>query len=180
VSDPQPGDVLLTRGSAWTSKNIRFRAALLDKPNTHNHVIVFTHYDGLGIPQGIEARAEGAGWLDLRGTLKSRWLASNADQPKTPAQRELVVEAAKTVVGTKYDWSAIAAEGLQALHINAFWQHELPDYTTGRLPTSLICSALADWAYAKAGLDNPGGNTRTRLTTPADWAEFVTLRQWTY
>jgi hypothetical protein len=47
-----------------------------------------------------------------------------------------------------------------------------------RLPTSLICSALADWAYAKAGLPNPGGDAKTRLTTPADWAEFVLTKHW--
>lgn len=176
MTAPQPGDVLLTRGTAWTSKLIRFGAALLDRPNTYNHVIVFTHYDALGIPQGIEARGEGAGDIDLRRTLRSRWVVSNADQPKTPAQRALVVEAARGVKGTPYDWSAIVAEGLEALRITPFWT--LPERPKDRLPTSLICSALADWAYAKAGLANPGGDTRTRLTTPADWDTFITTRAW--
>jgi hypothetical protein len=174
--EPQPGDVILTRGNAWTSRMIRLGAALLDMPNVHNHVIVFTHYDKLNIPQGIEARAEGAGDIDLRRTLKSRWLMSNAEQPKTPQQRELVIQAAKGLKGTEYDWPAIFVEGLQALRITPFWT--LPERPKDRLPTSLICSALADWAYAKAGLANPGGDSRTRLTTPADWEMFITTRGW--
>lgn len=173
---PQPGDVLLTRGSAWTSKLIRFGAALLDRPNVYNHVIVFTHYDGLGIPQGIEARAEGAGDIDLRRTLKSRWVVSNADQPKTASQRALIVDAVRAVKGTPYDWTAIAAEGFRALHITRFWT--LPEYPKDRLPTSLICSALADWAYARAGLANPGGDSANRLTTPADWDAWIRTRGW--
>lgn len=155
---------------------IRFGAAILDRPNAYNHAIVFTHFDSLGIPQGIEARAEGAGWVDLRRTLKSRWVASNADQPKTPAQRQLIADAARGCLGVKYDWSAIVAEGLEALRITPEWS--LAERPKDRLPTSLICSALADWAYTKAGLANPGGDSRTRLTTPSDWAEFVITRGW--
>lgn len=176
VTAPQPGDVILTRGSAWTSRLIRFGAALLDRPNVYNHVIVFTHYDGLGIPQGLEARAEGAGDIDLRRTLASRWVTSNADQPKTASQRALVIEAAKGLKGTPYDWSAIFVEGLEALRITRFWT--LAERPKDRLPTSLICSALADWAYARAGLANPGGDNATRLTTPADWDTFIRTRAW--
>lgn len=176
VTLPLPGDILLTRGSAWTSHIIRIGAALLDRPNVFNHVVVFTHYDALGIPQGIEARADGAGDIDLRKTLKSRWLASNAAQPKTPAQRALVVDAVRGIKGTQYDWAAIFVEGIQALRITPFWT--LAERPADRLPTSLICSALADWAYAKAGLPNPGGNAHNRLTTPADWATFVITRAW--
>jgi len=176
MTQPLPGDILLTRGNAWTSKVIRFGAALLDRPNTYNHVIVFTHYDALGIPQGIEARAEGAGWVDLRRTLKGRWVASNADQPKSAGQRELITAAAQGCLGVKYDWSAIFAEGLEALRITPEWS--LAERPKDRVPTSLICSALADWSYAKAGLANPGGDKATRLTTPADWDTFVRTRAW--
>jgi hypothetical protein len=140
VTDPAPGDIILTRGSAWTSKMIRLGAALLDRPNAYNHVVVFTHWDALGIPQGIEARAEGAGDIDLRRTLKSRWLTSNADQPKTPQQRAAVVEAVKGIKGTRYDWGAIFVEGLEALRITPFWT--LEERPKDRLPTSLICSRV--------------------------------------
>jgi hypothetical protein len=176
MTTPQPGDILLTRGSAWTSRLIRLGAALLDRPNAYNHVIVFTHYDQLGIPQGIEARAEGAGDIDLRKTLASRWVMSNADQPKTPQQRDLIVTAAKGAKGTPYDWAAIVVEGLEALRITPLWT--LPERPADRLPTSLICSALADWAYAKAGLANPGGDAHNRLTTPSDWAAWVITKGW--
>jgi hypothetical protein len=86
------------------------------------------------------------------------------------------VEAVKGIKGTRYDWGAIFVEGLEALRITPFWT--LEERPKDRLPTSLICSALADWAYAKAGLPNPGGDQRNRLTTPADWAEFVLTKGW--
>lgn len=179
MTEPLPGDVLLTRGSAWTSRLIRFGAALLGRPNLHNHVIVFHHYDALGVPWGIEARAEGVGWIDLTHTLKSRWLASNADQPKTAADREFICNTVEAIIGTPYDWAAIVADAFEALHINRFWQaEEFPE--DGRLPYGTVCSALADWAYEQRGLDNPGGATKTRLTSPADWTAFIATRDWTY
>jgi hypothetical protein len=87
------------------------------------------------------------------------------------------VEAVKGIKGTRYDWGAIFVEGLEALRITPFWT--LEERPKDRLPTSLICSALADWAYAKAGLPNPGGDAHNRLTTPADWAEFILTKGWT-
>jgi hypothetical protein len=174
---PQPGDVLLTRGSAWTSVLIRLGAALLDRPNRSNHVIIFHHYDELGVPWGIEARAEGVGWIDLSRTLRSRWLVTNAGQPKTPAQRALICQVVEGTIGTAYDWPAIVAEALEALRIDRLWRaQEFPE--DGRLPYGTICSALADFAYERAGLANPGGTGKTRLTTPADWDTFITTRAW--
>lgn len=176
-AQPLPGDVLLTRGSAWTSRLIRFGAALLGRPNISNHCIVFHHFDELGVPWGIEARAEGVGWIDLTRTLKSRWLLSNADQPKTPADRAFICAAVEAAIGTPYDWGAIAADALQALRIDHLWRaKEFPE--DGRLPYGTVCSALADWAYERVGLENPGGNGATRLTTPADWDAFVITRAW--
>jgi hypothetical protein len=161
MSDPQPGDVILTRGNAWTSRLIRWGAALLDQPNVYNHVIVVHHRDAIGVLWGIEARAEGVGWVDLTRTLKSRWVLSNADQPKTPADREFIT---RTVEG------AIAT-------IDKLWRaKEFPE--DGRLPYGTICSALADWAYEQRGLPNPGGTRRTRLTKPADWHAFIQTRGW--
>jgi hypothetical protein len=174
---PLPGDILLTRGNAWTSRLIRFGAALLDRPNTYNHVIVMHHYDGLGVPWGLEARAEGVGWIDLTKTLRSRWLLTNADQPKTPADREFIAKTVEAVIGTPYDWGAIAAEAFEALRIDKLWRaKEFPE--DGHLPYGTICSALGDWAYERRGLANPGGTAKTRLTTPSDWQTFHTLRCW--
>lgn len=177
MSEPLPGDVLLTRGSAWTSWLIRFGAALLDRPNISNHVIIFHHYDALGVPWGIEARAEGVGWIDLTRTLKSRWLLTNAAQPKTPAQRALICKAVAGAIGTPYDWSGIVADAFEALRIDKLWRaREFPE--DGRLPYGTVCSALADWAYERAGLANPGGSGVTRLTSPGDWNAFLITRAW--
>jgi hypothetical protein len=177
MTDPQPGDVILTRGSAWTSKLIRWGAALLDQPNVYNHVIVVHHRDALGVLWGIEARAEGVGWVDLTRTLKSRWVLTNADQPKTPEDREFICRTVEGAIATPYDWAAIVHEAFEALRIDKLWRaKEFPE--DGRLPYGTICSALADWAYEQRGLPNPGGVKRTRLTKPADWHTFLITKGW--
>jgi hypothetical protein len=177
VTVPQPGDVLLTRGTAWTSKVIRFGAALLDRPNTYNHVIVIHHRDNLGVLWGVEARAEGVGWIDLTRTMRSRWVLTNADQPKTPEDRVFIAKTVEGAIAAPYDWTAIVAEAFEALRIDEFWRPaEFPE--DGRLPYGTICSALADWAYERRGLPNPGGAAKTRTTTPSDWQTFLTLRPW--
>jgi hypothetical protein len=174
---PAPGDVLLTRGTAWTSKLIRFGAALLDQPNIYNHVIVVHHRDAGGVLWGIEARADGVGWLDMTRTLKSRWVLTNAEQPKTPEDRVFICNTVEGALHTPYDWAAIVAEAFDALRIDGLWRaREFPE--DGRLPYGTICSALADWAYERRGLPNPGGSGKTRLTKPADWNSFIATKGW--
>jgi hypothetical protein len=177
VTPVQPGDTILTRGSSWTSEWIRRGAALLDKPNIHNHAIFVYRRDELNVLWGIAAEADGVKQVDLTGTLRSRWLLSNADQPKTPAQREQLCAVMAAAVGTKYDWGAIVHDGLEALRIDHFWRRaEFPE--DGRLPYGTVCSALVDWGHERVGLANPGGNTVTRYTSPGDWDQFILTRAW--
>jgi hypothetical protein len=98
-------------------------------------------------------------------------------QPKTPAQREVVVRVARAMLGTPYDWEAIVGDGADALGIDKFWRPaDFPD--NGRLPLATVCSALWDYAYQRAELANPGANAGGRFTTPADWDTFITTRAW--
>lgn len=178
-----PGDVLLTRNDKWPGRLIRFGAALRElitgrpHPNLRNHVVVVTHRDLLGVLWGIEATADGVTDADLTHRVRSAWVSSNIDQPKTPTQRARVVDVVRAMRGTAYDWEAIIGDGLDALGIDKFWRPvDFPD--DDRLPLATVCSALADYAYQRAGLPSPNGNTGGRFTTPADWDTFCTTRAW--
>jgi hypothetical protein len=178
-----PGDVLLTRHEGWMGRLIRFGAALRElvtgkpNPNVRNHVVGVTHRDLLGVLWGIEATADGVVQVDITKRLRSAWVLGNPDQPKTPAQREVVVRVARAMLGTPYDWEAIVGDGVDALGIDKFWRpKDFPD--DGRLPLATVCSALWDYAYQRAGLANPGANAGGRFTTPADWDTFITTRAW--
>jgi hypothetical protein len=202
----QPGDILLTRFDAGLfARLIRFGAALKElitgkpNPNVHNHVIIVWKTDDAGVLWGIEARAEGVGPVDLAKRIENRWVISNADQPKTPEQRAVVVATVEAMLGSRYDWVAIVADAMQSLGINEFWQtfDWAPD-GKGHLPYATVCSALADLGYRRgdlvcpskpkrvtagtlvghayevAGLPAPGG----RFVTPADWETLITQKAW--
>lgn len=187
ATDALPGDVLLTRYDGWTGRLIRFGAALrellfnIPSPNLHNHCILVHHFDAKGVLWGIEARAEGVGWIDLTQRVRSKWTVSNAAQPKTVAQRARVCELGQALLGTPYDWTAIALDGFASVGISPEWEalrldDEFPE--GGALPYAVVCSAYVDWCYEEAGLANPGGAEVTRYTQPTDWDQFVLTRGW--
>lgn len=175
----EPGDVICTRNpNGWQAAMIRLGAALLDRPNTVNHVIVAHHQDRGGITWGIEARPGGVGWINLDKVLRQPYVVSNYEQPKTPAQRRLICAAVKGMIGTPYDWTAIALAGMQAVRADRLWR--AISYTgvlTEDPPAHIICSALADWAYDESGLASPG-LFKGRATTPGDWAAFIAEKAW--
>lgn len=171
----QPGDILCTRSGGWTSRLIRLGAALLDRPNTVNHVVIVTHTDDAGTLWGIEGRPGGVGWVAARRFLSAPYTLTNAAQPKTDEQRAQTALAAQSMLGVGYDWLGIAADTALALRLKPLWSQ---DWHGLGPPAHVVCSSLADWVYEHVGLASPGGLTGTRYTTPADWAAFITERQW--
>lgn len=174
----QPGDVLVVRTPATTWRHriagrlIRFGAALRDQANLNDHVIVAHHADTAGTLWAIEARPGGVGWVDV-AELAEGHLLSNVDQPKTDVQRQQVCAAAEGLLGVGYDWAAIGMDVVEALSLERLWR----DHPWGdRPPAHIVCSALASWTYARAGLAGPAAPWRT--TTPGDWSEFVLTRGW--
>jgi hypothetical protein len=173
----QPGDVVLTRSKGWAGWIIRLGAALLDRPNVRNHVAVVHHEDASGTLWGIEGKPGGVGWVDMRAYMRDRVTLDNADQPKTLHQRALICEAVEAALERPYDWGAIAEAAAEALRLDRLWRAE--EFSeNGEVPAQVICSALADWAYERAGLANPGRHGRTRYTTPAEWDWFIQRRDW--
>lgn len=172
--DPiQPGDVLVVRSEhSFVGRLIRFGAALRDQPDTWNHVAIATHVDGSGAFWGIEGRPGGVGWVALASYLDDRWTIDNAAQPKTERQRALIVDTARGLLGTPYDWQGIVADAMAAIDAPRLWRMRFDALP----PAHVVCSSLASWVYEHVGLTCP--RTADRVTTPADWASFIMQREW--
>lgn len=167
------GDVMVTREGPWIiSFAIRLGAWLTGRPATVNHVIIIHHKDPLtGRLVGIEGRPSGTGWCDATERFGQRWTNINTRQPKTEEQRLLIAKACEALIDTRYDWIAIAEAAQEATRLRLKAAEEWPD---DAVPGAVICSSLADWAYEKVGLPNPGGPALTRFTTPGHWDAFIT------
>lgn len=161
---PQPGDILAVRSTGLAGRLIRFGAAIRDEPNLVNHIAIVHHADAHGTLWCLEGRPGGVGWRDARDYLASRWTVTNIAQPKTGTQRQAVTSGAEALIGTSYDWEAIAADTAQALGVD--WA---PTWH-GNVPGHVVCSSLAAYLYGRAGLARPAGS---REVTPADWLTFI-------
>lgn len=167
-----PGDVVCTRSpKGWPAFLIRLGAALRDRPNTVNHVIIAHHFDDAGTLWGVEGRPGGVGWVDMHGALAGPYTIDNRHQPKTDAQRAAVCAAAEGLLGTPYDWVGIAQDAMDAIGAQDLWAQKW----NGEVPAHVVCSSLADWAYEHVGLASP---TPDRTCTPGDWAAFITTKGW--
>jgi hypothetical protein len=171
----KPGDVLAVRTSDWQGRLIRAGAGLRElftgqpSPNLDNHIAVVHHTDPQGNVWCIEGRPGGVGWRVATDYLKSPWTVHNAKQPKTDAQRNVVTDIMHVMLGTPYDWEAIAADAAGAFGMSGLWQ---PAWH-GTVPGHVVCSSLAAYAYSKAALARPGSSTQTREITPANWTAFI-------
>jgi hypothetical protein len=168
----RPGDLITTRGKGLGSALIRFGAALGDKPNLVNHVAIVHHTDKAGTTWCVEGRPGGVGWRDATAYLASRWTISNADQPKNDRQRKTVCEGAVKMLGTDYDWAAIAADAGDPFGLGGLWQLR---WGKAGVPGQVVCSSFAAYLYAKAGLGHPEGERRV---APADWLALWIQRGW--
>lgn len=172
MTSVQPGDVLAVRTAGRPAWWIRIGAALRNQPNLSNHIAVADHVDTHGTLWGIEGRPGGVGWVDCGLYLKSPYTLTNADQPKTAAQRRLIRGAMASLLGTAYDWEAIIADGAADLGLKVpGWD---PNWH-GTVPAHVVCSSSAAYAYAHAGLPCPAGD---RLVQPSDWDTFIITRAW--
>jgi hypothetical protein len=172
VTAVQPGDVILVRTGSTAAAAIRLGAALLGRPNLANHVAVIHHTDAHGTVWALEGRPGGVGWRDAKTYLSSPWTIANPRQPKNAAQRQAVCGVMLAMIGTAYDWAGIAADTLGAFHLDRLWR---PAWKDGTVPGQVVCSSLAAYAYARAGLTCPPGG---REVTPGDWTELIMANKW--
>ena len=167
------GDVYVVRTGGLGARLIRFGACILDKPNMYNHVAIMHHYTD-GVPWGIEGRPGGVGYVDIRGYLNSPWTINNAEQPKTHEQRIEIAARSEAMLGTKYDWQAIAADAFQDLGIRDLFAQ---NWEEQGVPGHVVCSSYAAYIYSSLGMSHPTSSS-DRLTTPQDWAEFIITKAW--
>jgi hypothetical protein len=167
----KPGDVVIVEMGIWIIRVLIWIQAFLtgkSKYSKSGHVIVVTHRDLVGRLWGIEGRPGGIGWAQL-DKRNGKWGLANVDQIKSAAQRSKIVETMKSLLGTKYDYDAYLQIALQTIGLNTSWT----DFRGNDVPAHFICSAVADYVYEDVELANPGGKKVTRLTTPAEWGEFI-------
>lgn len=176
ISKLRPGDVVIVEMGIWIVRVLIWIQAVLTgkaKYRKNGHVIVVSHMDAEGRLWGIEGRPGGIGWADL-AKRQGKYGISNAEQPKTIEQRIKIVETMQALLGSAYDYGAYLEIALQTLGISPHWT----DFRGDEIPVHYICSAVADYVCENVGLANPGGDSYTRFTTPADWAYFIDKRQW--
>ncbi len=187
MADLLPGDVLavdaskglgILSGGWW----IKFRNWLNLMPKRSrfvDHIVVVHHRDDAGVLWGIEGRPSSVGWVDCALYVDAgKLVVDNRYQPKTDAQRKLVCDVAKEMLGTPYDWEAIFTLGTETTYINQYWnkllaRHMIPEWNKDEVPGHVICSSLAALAYRKSGLDHPWDSTGgLRFVDPEDWSEW--------
>ena len=170
AADLKPGTVLVVRSAGWAGAAIRFGAALRGKPNLSNHVAVYVKTDARGTHWCLEGRPSGFGWEDARRYLADPHTLTNAAQPIGDDQRAAIAAGVTAMIGTGYDWEAIAADGASDLGFT--WE---PTWH-GQVAGQVVCSAGACYAYDKAKVPRPPGNART--DQPEDWDTWILDRGW--
>lgn len=168
------GDVLVVAtGNSFAAKLIRLGEVLRGQPSNDNHVAVVHHVTD-GVWWAVEGRPGGVGWVDARRYLADPKTLTNADQPKTPGQRNHIADSAVAMLGTPYDWQAIIGDAFGSLGIRDLFAE---NWHGQGAPGHVVCSSLAAYLYADAGLPHP--TSPGRYTFPSDWADFCLNRAWT-
>lgn len=166
----KPADLLIVRTSGFWAGVIRFGEHLQGQPDEQNHVAVMSHWGADGIPWGLEGRPGGVGWVDLRGYLKLDATVNNCGQPgRSMAGRDEVAARAKAMIGTAYDWEAIADDTLRAFRMPELWAR---NFSGDKAEGAVICSSYAEFLYESRGWDHPL-TSDDRDTEPADWTRFI-------
>lgn len=178
ASHIRPGDVLVVRDKSWVGRVLRWGAGYGDNVNGWNHVVVASHTDDSGSFWGIEGKPSRVGEVVIDGRLVDRWSLANWSQPKAAEQRAAIVEVCRGMLGKPYDWTAIVRDAMNAIHAPTLWGMKGWGANTG-VPTHVVCSSLATYAYQRAGLSAPGGTEGGgRWSTPWHWAEWIIGEKW--
>jgi hypothetical protein len=168
----KPGDVLAVRSPGLAGELIRIGEELEGKPGLDNHIAVMHHWLG-AVPWGLEGKPGGVGWVDLRAYIAGPFTVNNCAQPgRSDAQRATVADAAKAMIGTAYDWEAIADDTLRAFRMDDLFGKTLH----GTVPGHVVCSSYAAFLYEREGWQRP--QVTDRDTEPADWCAMAMQHRW--
>jgi cell wall-associated NlpC family hydrolase len=164
TAQPQPGDFAVTS----ISGNVGFLISLAEWANGSR----FGHWDHafvyVGDGQLVEAEPGGARLAGLDEYQGRPVLWSTGRVALTDEQRQAIVGAARSFIGTPYsaaDYFAIAAH---RFHLPVPW---LRRYVASS--KHLICSALVDKCYQAAGVQLFRDGRWNGYVTPADLAALI-------
>lgn len=164
-------DILAVRNTGTAALLIRLGAALEDKPNISNHVIVVHHQDANGRWWGLQGQPGGVGWCQLDTIAASPLVIDNIGQPgRDDAARARVAQRAEAMLGTPYDWVAITDDAVRAFAPRAKDIWDKP-WSGTLAPGHVVCSSYAAWLYKQEGWAYPDA-VNMREIEPADWDEF--------
>lgn len=172
TKDLKPASILvICGGSSVVAESIEIGAVFDGEPAAH-HVAVVHHIAPNGVLWGIEGRPGGVGWVDCAKYIAHPLTVANTSQAITDEARMSIAVIMEAMIGTAYDWAAIAEDGGQIFSrkfgLADIW-HEKVD---GKLPGHIVCSSLAAYGYDRANLPCPSPRDY-RHVTPADWEKFI-------
>lgn len=171
--DLRPGDVLVVSARSAVMLALTWWVWLFQrrmrKYARWNHVAVFHHTDDAGTQWAVEAAPGGVAWRKVADLGR---VMTNADQPKTGEQREMIASGVASMLKMAYDWTAIEADAFHEIADSGVtWTME---WDGDRPPVHVICSSLASYWQWQAKLAGP----HSWKTTPMEWAAFVAARAW--
>lgn len=172
IQELKPGDVLAVRTPGIPGELIRIGEEMSGKPGLESHIAIMHHWTG-NVPWGLEGRPGGVGWEDLRSYIASPYTLNNCAQPgRTDAVRAQVAAEAQHMLGTAYDWLAIADDTLRAFRMDDLFSSTV----NGTVPGHIVCSSFAAFLYRLYGWDCP--QVPDRDCEPADWCALIMERGW--
>jgi hypothetical protein len=153
---PQPGDFFVTATGGWVGRVIR-----LCTHSTVNHAGIY-----IGGGMTVEGQPKGAGVGCTSDYPNAIW----SHMELTVIQRGRLVDAARKVEGTPYNFLDIAAQ----LLVRVFRWHA-PKFVLNRLsrPDRLQCAQLVDWCYHLAGVELFPDGRPTGLVAPSDLLDQI-------
>lgn len=175
--DLLPGDIGLQRNNNLMGWAIRVGDGVWAKRHNvpaepYNHALVYT-----GFGAAVQGEPGGANKIGVRKSMQIDWYRYIA--PLTDAQREAIADAAKSMVGTPYNWLDIGALTLRCLGWNVMRRDGQLTLIGRRLARGdrLVCSALADAAYFRAGFHLFNDGRVFGEVTPGDLARSPMLER---
>jgi hypothetical protein len=167
-----PGTVLVIGGGASVTDQVIEIGAVFDGEPAAQHVAVVHHIGPHGALWGIEGRPGGVGWVDCAKYVRHPLTVANTRQPLTEDSRLKISVLMEKMLGTPYDWAAIAEDGgdmfRRKFGLEDIWHEQV----NGVLPGHIVCSSLAAYGYDRCGQPAPLPNDY-RHVTPADWLKFI-------
>jgi hypothetical protein len=168
----KPATVLVMVGTPFIVEQAIEIGAIIDGQPAAHHVAMVHHRGPGGVLWGLEGRPGGVGWVDCAQYVQNPTTIANTGQPLSEATRMGIAVIMEAMVGTPYDWAAIAEDGgmvfSRKFGLKDIWHEKV----NGVLPGHIVCSAYAAYCYDRKAQPCPMP-TDYRHVTPSDWLKFI-------